>query len=250
MAASRLEDATQRVESQLSELQVLLRRFDATPANERWTLDQQIDSKVNELNATLSRMAADAHTLPRDDCAFWEGEIAKFREDVSTATTELRQKRSATQNQLSETTQRAGQAGDAAIAKLDEALGIGQKTIEVIDKTKQVLVEDREGLGRIQGNVDGVKSEADKGAVRLKRMFCRAVCHKILIWTVVAVLGAAFVVSCIVQFSKKKQPEPATPLPTRTAAPPPTATPTASASPPPAEPEDVLLLDLAVGPAR
>jgi hypothetical protein len=236
MAVARLESAASRVDAQIEELKSSLQKLDTTPPQDRWTLDSQIDAKVQDLNTLIQKMATDAKGVAGADRDYWDGEVTRYREELSRLNTELRQKRSAAQNQLSDTQRTNVQKGDAVIGNLDEALRIGADTTAAQRQIQETLVEDRAHLENIQGNVEQIHIEADTAKGRLGRMFCRAVVHKILVWIIVAVLGGVFVLSVGLRFGVidlKKKP---TASPSPSAIPPPTPrpqpTPTATPFPP------------------
>jgi chromosome segregation ATPase len=214
MAVQRLESAASKVDDHFQQLRTALQKLDSTPANERWTLDSQIDGKVNELNTLIGRMGNDVKGTTGGDRDYWDTEIRKYRDDLTDLNTELRQKRSAAQNQLSDTRKSNDEQAQGAISSLDQAIATGRDTSATQDKILTTLADDREHLGNIQRNVEQVDMEADSANVRLKRMFYRAICHKVIVWIVVAVLAGVFVLSAGLKFgviNLSKSPEKTSP---------------------------------------
>jgi chromosome segregation ATPase len=213
MAVQRLEASASKVDGELQQLRTSIQRLDSIPANERWTLDSQIDGRVSEVNSLIGKMSADFKAVASDERDFWTGEIQRYRDELAALNTELRQKRSAAQNQLADTRRGNDAKAHGAISALDDAIVTGQDTLATQQHIQDTLADDRVHLENIQGNVEQVSMEADTANARLGRMFCRAVVHKIIVWVVVAVLAGLFVLSLglklgVINPSKSKSPTP------------------------------------------
>jgi uncharacterized phage infection (PIP) family protein YhgE len=192
MSEGRLESAAQRIDAQLQELASLIQRITVTLPSGQWALNSQIDSKLSDLNQLIDQMSQEVKQVPVADQSIWNSDISGYRDRLTELNAEMRLKRAS----LSTTTPK----GQSAIDNLDQALKIGSDTSATMAKTQVTLLEDRETLERISGNVDGVIIEANTARERLRRMFCRAVGHKILVWVIVVFLGAVFVFSVGLRF--------------------------------------------------
>jgi hypothetical protein len=220
MALGRLEVAAQRLDALLPELEASVGKLGTASPNERWALNGQVDSAMAEANTVLGRMASDARALGPDEQDFWGTSIGEYRDTVARVTASLQEKRSSAQSQVADTNARAAEAGQRAQGQLAEAITIGREVVAEQERQLGVLADDAQRLDGIQRNVEGIDAEAEGGLARLKRMWWRALLHKLVGWVVVAVLLGLLVLSAAIKFGVivpgRNEGPTATPAQTRT----------------------------------
>jgi hypothetical protein len=182
------ETGAQRVHDLISQIESNLAKVGSTPANERRSLNLQIDGQMNDLSTALTRMTNDLSKLGGGDRDRWQKNIVGYRETSSRLSISVRESRS-----------NAAVAG-AAKGSLAAALRLNQDTSVINDNLLDRLADDRQHLENTHRNADGVNDEAQTASNRLKAMWWRAMLSKIFAWIVVVVLAGIFVLSCGIKF--------------------------------------------------
>jgi chromosome segregation ATPase len=221
MVESRLDNSAQRLDSLADSIENNLHQLASIPANQRWTLNGQIDGQLNDFRTILGKMKADARSLAPTEREIWNGNIADHEDTHARLSNAFRNSRSETENAIADTHEQNASKAGQVLGNISEAIAIGQDTNEKQEQTLVVLKDDRERLENVLRNLDAIETEADSANSRLRRMWWRGLLNKLLAWIICAVLAGIFVLSVGLKFGlivpgKKVTPTPSgSPLPTQ-----------------------------------
>ena len=194
MATSNLDDSLTQAEGMISTIQNDLRRMESLTFDQRKSLDSDIEKQLQALDQRLIKMSSDIRTLPPSDRSYYEEEVKNLRSTHSKMVTELRQKRQSMMNdpaykqnqQLLANQQRA----DNILNNMDEAIRIGNDSINVGQNTMSLLAEDRQKFQHIDENLMEIHMQGKKGESTAKRIVKRICFNNFIVWAIVIVLVA------------------------------------------------------------
>ncbi|KAH0785385.1 Vesicle transport v-SNARE protein [Histomonas meleagridis] len=202
----KLDDEITSTESLIEQIQSDLQRLDSLPYNQRQGLDHKIEQDLVQLDSMLNKMTNETKSMPQSERSYYDQEIREFHTQHSKMFTELRQKRQALTNDPAYRQNRQLQSnvdkGNAIIDNLDNAIAIGNDTLNTAAATQDTLLQDRQHIEHINSNLDEIEVEGKVGESRAKAMFLRAIFNKFLSWAIVVILLALLGFSLYWKFRK------------------------------------------------
>jgi Fe2+ transport system protein B len=204
MATTRLDSDISAAEGILSDLQSDLERFDSTPANQLWSLEGQISQKIRNLDQILTRMTGNLKGAG-DQQGFYQNEVQRLREELECFRANMGQKW-----KDPEVIGRGLAVGQKANANADETITLMQQDGREMQRQLDVLGDDKKRLEHIAANRQEVVHQTVSAKTRLKRMWWRALFHRVLVWIIFTVLLGLFIFSVWYKWGRKSgsKPEP------------------------------------------
>ena len=204
---SKLESALADINDIADSLNNKIQRLDSLTADQRNSLDREIDQQLNEYEELLNSMNRDVNNVKQPDSRkYFEGEITEKRKQLSNLTTSVKQKRLIATNNPA-TRQQQQLASNASrsqeiVENLKQTTQLAHSTIEKGNKGIQELELQRTLLEHTDKNVYDIYRYGQQGEKTANSMLRRNCINGCISWTIDALLFAAFIASLIYKLVK------------------------------------------------
>jgi hypothetical protein len=196
-AAQRLDDGLAHCQSLIEQIRSDIAKMDNFLPSQRTQLDAQVDQRMADFDTRLTNMFTLMRRIPTNSKDYFQSELDSLRSLHSELMTEIERKRAAAARdprvQRNEADLATARRAQAASGDLDEALRLGRQNVKAQSTMMETLLEDRDMLSDIDGNLNSVDREAQKGRSTAKRMQRRTCLMSYLGWVVFGLLIAIMV---------------------------------------------------------